>query len=110
MWHIHLQMSQIPSQLFNYCGNNFSFIKGSKGLANCLKEQKVAPDETLTSFDVSALFTSIPAPVALEVVTRNLTQHIHQTGTEHFLENTCFISRESYFLFGTSTQQICLHF
>ena len=45
--------------LQQYCGNNFSFVKESKGLAESLKEQKIAPDETLTSFDVSALYTNI---------------------------------------------------
>ena len=47
-----------------YCGNNFAFIKDSKGLAKSMKEQKVTPDETLVSFDVSALFARIQVPVA----------------------------------------------
>ena len=60
MWHF----------LQQYFGNNSSFVKDSKGLPEFLKEQKVALDETLVSFDVTALFTSIPVFVA-----------------EHFLEN-----------------------
>ena len=38
-----------------------------------LKEQKVAPDETLVSFDVSALFTIIPVTVGLEVLNNKFT-------------------------------------
>ena len=37
-----------------------------------MRPQKVAPDETLVSFDVSSLFTNITIPVALEVINRNL--------------------------------------
>ena len=50
--------------LQQYCGNDFSFVKDRKGLAESLKEQNVASDEALVSFDVRALFSSIPVPVA----------------------------------------------
>ena len=53
----------------------------------------VAPDKTLVSFGVSALFTSIPVPVALEVINRKFTEHINQEGMENFLEHTCFIPK-----------------
>ena len=33
-----------------YCGNNLSFVKDSKGLAESMKEQKVALDETFANF------------------------------------------------------------
>ena len=49
-----------------------------------VREQKVAPDETLVSFDVSALFSSIPVSIALEVINRQFTENINQTGIEIF--------------------------
>ena len=52
------------------CQKDFSFVKGNKGLAQSLKEQKVAPDETIEPFDIHALSASIPMPVALEVISR----------------------------------------
>ena len=42
----------------------------------------------------SALFISIPAPVALEFINRKFTEHINEIGTEHSLENTCFIHKD----------------
>ena len=73
----------------------FLFVKDSKGLAECLREQKVAPDETLVSFDVSALFTSISVWVALEVINRKVTAHINQEGMKNFLGHTCFIPKKN---------------
>ena len=64
MLYIHLKLAKnLANILQHYSGNNFSFAKDRKGLAKSLKEQKVALDGTLVSFDVSALFTSIPVPV-----------------------------------------------
>ena len=40
------------------------------------------------SFDVSALFTSIPVPVGLELINRKLPTNITQEGTQSFLEHT----------------------
>ena len=81
MWHIHLQVSQISNQKPSMVlWQQFLIVKDRKGLSKSLKEQKVAPDETLLSFDVSMLFTSIPAPVALEAINRKFTAHINQAG------------------------------
>ena len=62
--------------LQKYTGKNFSFVKDSKGLAESLKGKTINPDETIVSFDVSALFISIPVLVALEVINRKITTHI----------------------------------
>ena len=43
---------------------------------------------------VSTLYTSIPVSLILEVINRKLTENIKQTGTEHFLENYCFIPKD----------------
>ena len=53
-----------------------------------------SPDETLVSFNVSDLCTSVPGMVALEVINRKFTGHINQEGRENFLEHTCFILKD----------------
>ena len=75
-------------------GKNFSFVKDSKGLANSLKGKSIISDETIISFDVNALFTSIPVLVALGVMNRKLIMHITQEGTQSFLEHTHNICKE----------------
>ena len=56
--------------------------------------KKIGPGETFVTIDVSALFTSIPVPVALEVINRKFTGDINQEGMENFLVHTCFILRD----------------
>ena len=71
-----------------YTGKNFSFVKDSKGLADNLKGKSINTDDTLVSFDVITLFTSIPVPVAPKVIKRKLTDQISQEGMQDFLEHS----------------------
>ena len=66
LWHSNIQHCQI---LHNYCDKTLSFVKDSTDFIQKIKHCSINPEEeTLVSFDVSALFSSIPAPVALQVV------------------------------------------
>ena len=59
----------ITKILQNYCGKTSSFVKDSTDVIKKIKHLSINPEEeTLVSFDVSALFTSIPVPVVLQVI------------------------------------------
>ena len=55
--------------LQNYCGKTSSFVKDSTDFIKKIKHLSINPEEeTLVSFDASALFTSIPETVAQQVI------------------------------------------
>ena len=58
-----------------YAGHSSSFVKDSKDLADKLQSIKLQDNEELVSFDVSALFTSIPVNQALDVINQLIIQH-----------------------------------
>ena len=58
----------ISKILQNYCGKTSSFVEDGKDFTKKMKHLSINPEqETLASSDVSALFTSIPVPVPLQV-------------------------------------------
>ena len=59
----------ITKILQNYCGKTSSFVKDSTDFIQKIIHLSINPEEeTLVSFDVSTLFTSIPVPVTLQVI------------------------------------------
>ena len=58
-----------------YVGHTSSFVKDSKDLTDKLQSIELQGDEELVSFDVSALFTSIPVNQALDVINDLIIQH-----------------------------------
>ena len=79
MYHFHIETSQI-SNLNSSAAlqEQFLIYQGQYRLAESLKEQKVASDETQVSFNVSSVFNSIPVPLALEVINRKFMEHIDE--------------------------------
>ena len=78
----------ITKILQNYCGKTSSFVKDSTHFIKKIKNLSVNPEEeTLVSFDVSVLFTSIPVPVALQVINSKISTctnftNVHKISTE----------------------------
>ena len=62
--------------LQKYTGITPTFVKDSKYFSEYLRSVNIDMDEKLVSFDISALFTSIPVPTALEVINGLFTEHI----------------------------------
>ena len=80
----------ITKILQNYCGKTSSFVKDSTDFIKKIKHRSINPEEeTLVSFDVSAVFTSIPVPVAIQVINSKISTCTNLT-------NVCKIPTESF--------------
>ena len=69
--------------LQRYMGITPSFVKDSKSFSDHLKSVNISGEEELVSFDISALFTSIPVPTALDIINRLFSKHIEDPEAKH---------------------------
>ena len=65
-----------PPLLSPLMGKMEHHVKNSKEFAEYVKSWKVGPEEKLRSYNVSALFTSVPVDKALEIILRRLTEDV----------------------------------
>ena len=63
----------IASILKTYVGKNEHYVKNSAHFANMIKDLKVNDDEILVSYDVVALYPSVPQDEAIELVHQKMT-------------------------------------
>ena len=72
-------------------------------------------NEELVSFDISALFTSIPVPTSLDIINKLFTEHTEDQAKGmygcSFTGNTCDPKKdEAIKAPKTSTGKLCVHF
>ena len=91
----------ITTILQNYCGKTSSFVKDSTNFRKKIKHLSINPEEeTIVSFDVSALFTSIPVLVALHIINSKIS-------TCTYFTNVCKIPTEKLIkLYGIHFNQL----
>ena len=71
------QLAKVLTKILQkYTGITYSFVKDSKGFSQYLRSVHIEQGEKLVSFNISALFTSIPIPTALDVINHLFTEHI----------------------------------
>ena len=81
----------ITKILQNYCGKMSSFVKDSTDFIRKIKHLSNPEEETLVSFDVSALFTSILVFVVLQVINSKISTCTNFT-------NVCKIPIEKFIM------------
>ena len=106
----------ITNILQNYCGKTSYFVKDSTDYIQKIKHLSINPEETLVSFHVSALFTSIPVPVALQVINSKISTctnftNICKIPIEKFIKLLGFTITNCIFCFNTKfyKQLILIH-
>ena len=101
------KLSKFLKNCQKYTGKDLSFVKDSKGLDESLKRKTTNPDEIIVSFDFSALFASIPVPVALEVINRKITTHFKRKDYRPSWNTPIAFPRQNYWSPGNCVKQMC---
>ena len=93
------QLAKFLTKIFQkYMRTTPSFVNNSKCFSEYLRSVHIGNNEELVSFDVSALFASIPVPTALDVINRLFTEHIEDPQVKgkygcSFTGNTCGLQK-----------------
>ena len=96
----------ITKILQHYCGKTSSYVKVGTDFIQRSKNFLINPEEqNIVSFDVSALFTSIPVPVALQVINSKISTctnftNICKIPTEKFIKLLEFTITNCIFCFN----------
>ena len=101
MYHLAKYLADLLSPLI---GKNDHYIKNSYDFADKMKTKDVLEDEELVSYDVSALFTSVPVDKALDVVRARLEQDdtVSERTTlqiDEFIQLLEIVTTSTYFVF-----------
>ena len=96
----------ITKFLQNFCGRTSSFVKDSTDFIKKIKHLSINPEEeTLISFDVRALFASIPLPTVLQVIDSKISictnfTNVYKIPTEKFTKLLKFTITNCIFCFN----------
>ena len=95
---------ELARVLKSLTGNTIHQVNNSREFADDIKKIMLEEEECIISYDVSALFTSIPVRSALEVIKKKLEQdtELHQRtpmSIQNILDLLEFCLNNTYFLF-----------
>jgi predicted GIY-YIG superfamily endonuclease len=100
-YHLSRYLTQMLSPLM---GKNPHFIKNSADFVKKIKELEIPPGRKMISYDVTALFTSIPVDKALEVIRHKLQKDTHlsqrcELTIDQLLTLLAFCLNTTYFVY-----------
>ena len=108
-------VKELSNIICPFIGQSPHHLRNTQHFVQHIKEVKLEPGKVMTSYDVKALFTSIPVDPSINIVRQKLKQdpllptknQLFQTTNNH-TSGWSFVSKNTYFLFQAMGSPISL--